>query len=110
MKLQLSAKKQTQILKIKVCVIATFFLSACDDIKTNLIANCRVDASKSLPQELDKSFSQIYDNFVKDCMTSKGYRLDGFRDGCPQNTANPELIDQCYRNAFEQSAPQSPNK
>ena len=93
--------------RLTILALVALILSGCDDAKTSLVAQCRNDAVKALPAEVGKAFSQPIDSFVRDCATAKGLRLEGWRSECPQDTANPELIDACYRWTWETPTPEN---
>jgi hypothetical protein len=91
--------------RLVILALVALTLGGCDDAKTSLVAQCRNEAVKALPAEVNKAFSQPIDSFVRDCATAKGLRLEGWHAGCPTDTADPELIDACYRWTWETPTP-----
>jgi hypothetical protein len=81
-------------------------LSGCGQAKEPILAQCRMDAAKAVPNDKDNPFQfQVIDNFVRDCATTKGLVLEGWRDGCPRDSVNPEREAACYRWAWERATP-----
>jgi hypothetical protein len=93
---------------LAIGLLAMMALSAgTKDQKAVILAKCRRDAATIYFSYVNQPYKQPLDTYVRNCARDKGLELDGFRRGCPQDTADPELFDACYRWNWEAPSPQN---
>jgi hypothetical protein len=65
------------------------------------IARCQMEAYKHFSVGDMEDFAPPVKNFVSTCMESRGYKLNGARDGCPKAKDDPrtawyDMEPECY--------------